>query len=96
MIWPGSTYELHKLEWCFYVRARFEIFTSLSMEIPITNCLTFFFRDDGNFYQIILSYSLDRGQNESLIRKLKCNQGYSFKKRLKFTIVLVQMETIST
>ena len=52
----------------------FANFTALLMAIPITNCLPFFFRIDWNFYQIILSHTLDTGQNESLIRKLKCNQ----------------------
>ena len=70
-------------------------FTALSMAIPITNCSPFFFRTNGNFYQIILSHTLETGQNESLIRKLKCNQRQSFKEGLKFTIVLIQRETIS-
>ena len=45
----------------FKVQACFANFTALSMLIPITNCLPFFFRTDRNFYQIILSHTLDGG-----------------------------------
>ena len=38
--------------------------TLLSMEI---NCLPFYFRTDGNTYQMILSHTLGRGLTESLI-----------------------------
>ena len=40
---------------------RFATFTELSMEIPITTCLPFFFRTNGIFYPIIVSHTLDRG-----------------------------------
>ena len=43
-------------------------FTMRSMEIPITNCLPFFFQTDRNFYQIILSHTLRRCPNKSLIK----------------------------
>ena len=43
----------------------------VSMLTPISNCLPFFFRADGNFYSMILSHTLGRGQNESLIKKSK-------------------------
>ena len=35
--------------------------------ISITNCLPFFFQTDGYFYQMILSHTLGRGPNDSLI-----------------------------
>ena len=38
------------------------------MEIPITLCLPFFVRADGNFYLMILSHKQGRGPNESLIK----------------------------
>ena len=46
-------------------------FTVLSMEFPIRNCLPFFFQNDGNFYQIILSHTPGRSPNKSLIKKFK-------------------------
>ena len=44
-------------------------FTVLSMEFLITNCLPFFFQTDGNFYQIIVSHTVGRSLNKSLIKK---------------------------
>ena len=44
----------------------------LSMEFPLTNCLSSFFQTDGNFYQI-LSHTLGRGPNESLVKKIVIN-----------------------
>ena len=44
-------------------------FPVLSMEFPIRNRLPFFFQTDGNFYQIILSHTLGRSPNNSLIKK---------------------------
>ena len=39
----------NKLEWRFYVQARFANFTAHSMEFPITNCLPFSFEPMGIF-----------------------------------------------
>ena len=57
----------------FYVHPPFVNFTVLSMEFPIRNCLPFFFQTVGNFYQIILSHSQGRSQNNSLIKNFKCH-----------------------
>ena len=64
----------------FNVQACFANLFALSMATPITNCLPFFFRKDGNFYQIILSHTLETGRNESLIRKLKCIRDKALRK----------------
>ena len=49
-----------------------------------------FLRTDAKFYQMTLPHTLRRGPNESTMTKIKCNQSYSFKEGLKFTIVLIQ------
>ena len=46
----------------------FANFTELSMEFPNANCLPFSSKLTGIFYQIILSHTLGRGPNESMIK----------------------------
>ena len=41
------------------------------MAFPIRNCLPFFFQNDGNFYQIIVSHTQGISFNELLIRKIQ-------------------------
>ena len=70
-----SSYEQHKVEWCFYVQATFANLIVLSIVIPITKCLPFFFRTDANFYQKkTLPHILRRGPNESTMKNVECNQ----------------------
>ena len=44
--------------------------TVLSIEFPITIFLPFLFQTNGNFYQIILSHTLGRCPNKSMIKNL--------------------------
>ena len=43
--------------------------TVVSMEFAIRICLPVFFQTGGIFYQVILTYTICRGPNESLIKK---------------------------
>ena len=81
--------------WYFQSMSFIANFTVFSMEFPITNCLPFFFQIDRNFCQIILSNTLSRGQNESLIKKIQISSEIKLLEGLKCTIVLIQREIIS-
>ena len=56
---PGSSNELHKLEWYFYAKALFcELYSDFHYKLFVI-----FFQNDGNFYQMILSDTLGRDQS---------------------------------
>ena len=52
----------------FYVHTLFVDFIVLSTEFLPTNCLQVFFLTYGGFYQMILSHTLDRDPDKSLIK----------------------------
>ena len=56
----------------------FANFAVLSMEFSVTNCLQFFFQTDGNFYQMILSHTLNRVLNKSLMKNVNVIRGLFF------------------
>ena len=60
-------------------------FTVRPMEI---NCLAFFFLTGGNVYQMLLSHTLGRDPNESLIRTQNVIKDKAFRKDKSLLLVL--------